>query len=126
MIVLDTNALIFWTLNPSDLSKSADSTIQNADQIIVSAISIWEIGIKSAKGKLSLGGSLEKYVEALRQVDRVEIQAVDETIWMENVKLKWAHRDPADRTIVATAKLLDCELVTSDREIRSFYKKSVW
>ena len=126
MIVLDTNALIFWTLNPSDLSKSADSTIQNADQIIVSAISIWEIGIKSAKGKLSIGSTLEKYVEALRQVDRVEIQAVDETIWMENVNLKWAHRDPADRTIVATAKLLDCELVTSDREIRSFYKKSVW
>lgn len=85
MILLDTSALIYWTLNPDDLSDAAARTIETADEIIVSSISIWEIGIKSAKGKLALGMPLDKYVAALRQVARVTIQPVDDMIWIENV-----------------------------------------
>ncbi|MEM7800465.1 MAG: type II toxin-antitoxin system VapC family toxin [Chloroflexota bacterium] len=126
MIVLDTAALIYWTLNPDDLTKTARFEIDKSEKIIVSSISIWEIGLKSTRGRLKLGGTIQEYVQALEKVNDLEIQAVESTVWIENLMLDWDHRDPADRTIVATAKILDCPLITSDRKIRDFYPKSVW
>jgi PIN domain nuclease of toxin-antitoxin system len=56
----------------------------------------------------------------------VEILPVDEKIWLKNLQLDWPHRDPADRTIVATATLFSCPLITSDRVIQSFYAETIW
>ena len=58
MIVLDTSALIFWTLDPERLSQTAARTISDADRIALSSISIWEIGIKVQKERLSLPVSI--------------------------------------------------------------------
>ena len=44
----------------------------------------------------------------------------------KNLELDWDHKDPADRTIVATAMLLSSSLVTSDRMIKQFYAEAVW
>ena len=43
-----------------------------------------------------------------------------------NLAFNWIHRDPADRTIVATAVRLNAPLVTSDQTIHAFYARSVW
>lgn len=126
MIVLDTAALLFWTMAPDRLSATAASAIAEADRIIVSAISIWEIGIKLKRGSLALPLSLREYTAMLRETERVEIVPVDETIWIGSIELAWEHRDPADRTIVATAQALGCPLVTSDGPIRAFYPAAVW
>ena len=126
MIVLDTCALVFWTLDPDNLSKKAQASIRKAKNLAISSISIWEIGIKTARGKLEIPISLEDYVQRLKKVDNLDIIPVDEIIWVENVSLTWQHRDPADRTIVATAKLTDSPLITSDNVIKRFYKKTVW
>lgn len=42
------------------------------------------------------------------------------------VELLWAHRDPADRVIVAAAELLGLPLVTSDDAMRAYYERSSW
>ena len=49
-----------------------------------------------------------------------------EKTWLKNLQLDWPHRDPADRTIVTTATLLSCPLITSDGVIRSFYAETIW
>jgi PIN domain nuclease of toxin-antitoxin system len=126
MIVLDTSALIYWTLDPDRLSRKAIDAIQSVDFVRVSSISIWEIGIKIKRRKLSLPIELHEYVAKLRLVDRFEITPVSEDIWLKNLELEWRHRDPADRTIVALALMLDCSLVTSDRTIRRFYNRAIW
>jgi PIN domain nuclease of toxin-antitoxin system len=126
MVVLDTSALIYWTLDPARLSKKAEKSITVADAIVISSISIWEIGIKVKRKRLAIPLPLETYVEKLKKVDRVEVMAVSEEVWMKNLELAWGHRDPADRTIVATAMLMDSPLVTSDRVIRRFYSRSIW
>lgn len=126
MVVLDTSALVFWTLDPGRLSKTAEQTIEQADRVGVSSISIWEIGIKVERGKLVLPLSGGEYLENLEQTSRVEILPVDLSTWIRNLQLDWHHRDPADRTIVATASLHNCPLVTSDNVLRSFYEKAVW
>jgi PIN domain nuclease of toxin-antitoxin system len=67
-------------------------------------ITIWEIGIKIKKSKLDIGISLTDYVNRLHLIQPLEIVPVDEYIWLENINLVWDHRDPADRTIVATSQ----------------------
>ncbi|MBI92100.1 MAG: hypothetical protein CME05_02680 [Gemmatimonadaceae bacterium] len=69
---------------------------------------------------------IEEFVIRLKRVRGVEIMAVDDTTWLRNLDLDWPNRDPADRTIVATADLLGCPIVTSDETIRSFYRNSTW
>ena len=126
MVVLDTSSLIFWTLDPGRLSRTAEQTIAQADRVGVSSISIWEIGIKVERGRLVLPLSGAEYLENLEQTNRVEILPVDLSTWIRNLQLDWNHRDPVDRTIVATASLQNCPLVTSDNVLRSFYEKAVW
>lgn len=126
MVVLDTSSLVFWTLDPGRLSKTAEQTIAQADRVGVSSISIWEIGIKVERGRLVLPLSGGEYLENLEQTNRVEILPVDLSIWIRNLQLDWNHRDPVDRTIVATASLHNCPLVTSDNVISSFYEKAIW
>ena len=126
MIVLDTSALIFWTLDQEKLSPSATAVITEADDIIISSISIWEIGIKAKNGRLILPLSLREYLEKLKSVSLLSIKPVDEHIWLKNIELDWKNRDPADRTIVATASLLGCRLVTSDKRILDFYADAIW
>ncbi len=123
--MLDTSALLFWTTEPNRLSRPASHAIQAADTLIVSSISIWEIGLKVVRGHLTIPTALRDYTQRLKAVG-VEIRSVDEECWLRNLELKWGHRDPADRTIVALAVLLDAPLVSSDAIIASFYPKTIW
>jgi len=126
VIVLDTSCLIYWTLDPSMVSARARQAIQNTESILISSISIWEIGIKIKRRKLSLPIDLRVYVEKVKSVEKLEIIAVTEDQWIRNLELEWNHRDPADRTIVALASRFDCPLVTSDKLIRRFYQRAIW
>jgi PIN domain nuclease of toxin-antitoxin system len=126
MVVLDTSALLFWTLAPERLSERASAAIETSPELLVSSISLWEIGVKAAKGKLEIPVSLREYSERLSRVERVEILSVDLETWLFNLELSWDHRDPADRTIVATASLRGCPLVTSDAKILDFYSDGIW
>ncbi len=126
MVLLDTSTLVFWTLDPERLTQTAEQAITNADRVCLSSISIWEIGIKVRKDKLVLPLSIRDFAENLERIDRVEVLPVDVRIWIGNLELDWDHRDPADRTIVATAKLHNCPLVTSDAIILNFYSRVIW
>jgi PIN domain nuclease of toxin-antitoxin system len=127
VFVLDTCALLWWALDPQKLSllaKQACGQIERAGGF-VSSISVWEIGIKIKKGNLELGIPLHNFVSRLKKTN-IEIVAIDESIWLENLGLPWKHPDPADRTIVATAKLRQLPIVTPDTHIRSFYSDTIW
>ena len=126
MIVLDTSVIIFWTTDRTKLSQAAVNAINDADPIVISSMSIWEIAWKVKLGKLIMPISSEELVKRLEKTERVQILPVDVEMWLKNTELEWDHRDPADRTIVATAMLLDADLVASDREMRKFYEKAVW
>ncbi len=126
MVVLDTAVLLYWAFAPERLTENAARAIAEAAQVIVSSISVWEIGLKVKRGKLELPLTPDLFVTKLQGTDRVRIEPVTEAAWLKNLDLAWDHKDPADRTIVATAILLSCPLVTSDLEIRSFYADAVW
>lgn len=126
MIVLDTSALLFWTLDPLRLSIAARQSIDSTDRLIVSAISIWEIALKVKQSRLEIHPAIDEYIEGLAKLDRLEIEPVGVETWVSSMNFDWEHRDPADRVIVATALRHKSPLVTSDRVIRDFYAATVW
>ena len=126
VIVLDTSVLIFWTIDPDRLSVPAAEIILAAKRKLISSISIWEIGLKVKKEKLAIPLPIYEYVDKLKMIEGVEIIPVDERVWLKNLELDWNHKDPADRTIVATAMLLSSPLVTSDGIIKKFYEETIW
>lgn len=128
MVLLDTCALLWWTLDPEKLSDRAAIACDEIYEYgaFISSISIWEIGIKIKKNKLNIGMDLRTYINRLNRMNLIEIIPVDENIWAENISLEWEHRDPADRTIVATAKMREVPIITSDQIIRNFYARVIW
>jgi PIN domain nuclease of toxin-antitoxin system len=126
MIILDTSALIFWTLQPSLLAAKASQAIEQSDRVLISSISIWEIALKIKRGKLSMPLTTAEYIARLEQLERFEIIYVDVQTWLDNINLPWEHRDPADRTIVALAASFDCPLISSDAVMAGFYKNTIW
>lgn len=126
MIVLDTSALLFWTLDPAKLSQKAHEVIQGADRILVSSISIWEIALKVRRQKLVLPLAINDYADRLQRLKSLEILPVDVQTWLENFDLPWEHRDPVDRTIVALAARFNCPLVTADRVMADYYPDTIW
>jgi PIN domain nuclease of toxin-antitoxin system len=127
-VVLDTSALLFWTLAPERLSERARVAIEAAAPFgwLASAISLWEIGLKVQRGQLSLGVTFAEYVQRLQLVDGLVLAPVDVRTSLRTLELDWAHRDPADRVIVATAELQSLPLITSDVAMGRYYADVVW
>jgi len=73
MILLDTCALIWWTLDPKKLSEVAAAACDSIEEhgASISSISIWEIGIKIRKNKLDIGLTLEEYVRRLKLLEQL-------------------------------------------------------
>ena len=126
MVVIDTSTLLFWTLDNQRLSPAAAVAINDAERVVVSSISVWEIGVKVSKRRLYIPVPIREFADRLVQIDVVEVLPVDTETWLQSIELQWEHRDPADRVIVATAMLRNCPLITSDETIRRFYPQSIW
>ena len=126
MIVLDTSALLYWTLDPTQLSSKARQAIEQAEKIVISSISVWEIALKVKRHKLILPLTSVDYVERLQRLEALEILPVDVQTWLDNLELPWEHRDPADRTIVALATRFGCPLITSDQVVADYYSQTIW
>jgi PIN domain nuclease of toxin-antitoxin system len=122
LILLDTHALLWWTLDPERLSALAKEVVHEMEDRggYASAISIWELGIKVQRGQLELPISVDELARRIEAGGVVELVAVDTTTWLRTLGLDWEHRDPADRVIVATAQLKRVPILTKDRVLHGF------
>jgi PIN domain nuclease of toxin-antitoxin system len=128
-VILDTCALLWWSLDPKEFSQSATTAIAKMEREkngITPSMSIWEIAIKVKNRKLDLGLPFDTYLAALKQSDVVQVIPVNEDVLVKSVNLHWLHRDPVDRVMVAMALGRNCSIITRDKKIRDFYSKSIW
>ena len=131
VIVLDTHALVWWVTGDAALSKKAKNAIereQGSGEIIVSAISAWEITMLVEKGRLVLSMDVSSWLATVAEIERVKFLPVDMEIANKSVVLPGEfHKDPADRMIVATSRKLAAPVVTKDEKIRSYpHVKTIW
>lgn len=124
--LLDTSALLYWTLDPARLSERAATYLGEHEERWVCSISLWEIALKAKRGALELPTTIESYLDRLRRARGLSVIELDGAVAVAAARLEWEHRDPADRFIVALAMEHDLSLVTSDARIRHFYSKCVW
>jgi PIN domain nuclease of toxin-antitoxin system len=120
--LLDTHVWI-WTQEQPDAMGSASRALleATAEELCVSAVSSLEIARLVTGGLLELKGSLDRWVRAA--IDSIEDRSidVDHQIAIEAYKLPGRfHKDPADRPLVATARLRDLTLVTADERILAY------
>jgi PIN domain nuclease of toxin-antitoxin system len=122
LILLDTHALLWWALDPAQLSAEAAGVVAEMEERggFASAISIWELGVKVQRGKLELGLSIDEFARRVERSAIVELVPVDTTIWLRSLALPWEHRDPADRVIIASALLKGVPLLTRDAIMHEF------
>ena len=126
MIVLDTHAWVWFAADDRLLSAAALDAVRNADRIGVSAISVWEVGMLCAKGRLQVAPDVRQWVDAALALDKVELLPLSREIAVLSTELA-LHGDPADRIIVATAQVAGGQLVTKDDRIRqSGLVPSIW
>ena len=131
MIVLDTHALVWWVNGDRLLSKKAKAAIEREledGQIVISAISSWEIAMLVRQEKLVLSMDVESWLAEVASIEAVRFMPVDVEISIKSVELPGEfHKDPADRMIVATARKLAVSLVTKDEKIRHYaHVKTIW
>jgi PIN domain nuclease of toxin-antitoxin system len=116
-LLLDTNALVWTLIESKRLSSAAASAIEDeANEVFVSVVSAWEIGVKRAKGKLEMPSALGPMLSETR-FEALSV-TLDHALAVES--LPHRHHDPVDRLLVAQAKLESLVLVTSDREMRRY------
>lgn len=123
MIVLDTHAWIWWVDGDRRLTQSQRDiiTAEEAGLIGVSAISCWEVAKLVELGRVALSCSLEEWLDQALSYPGVQLVALTPEIAIESTRLPGEfHRDPADQIIVATARMYDCSLVTSDEKVLKY------
>ena len=121
MIVLDTHTWVWWVSNPANISlparKIIDSNIEN-DEILISSISVLEVALLVAKGRLQLTIEVRDWIAKSERLPFVKFIPIDNAIAVKSVSLpKPFHSDLADRIIIATATTVGAPLVTKDERI---------
>jgi PIN domain nuclease of toxin-antitoxin system len=128
--LLDTHVLI-WALDaPERLPARVAAVLRDPANLPlgVAAITPWEIAMLSARGRLRLGQPVETWLTAALRPEIVSLVPLSPAIAVESCQLPGQfHADPADRLIVATARLHSLTLITADEAIRSYpHLRTLW
>lgn len=117
---MDTHILIRWLFEARKLSRTQlraiESAVRRGEPVALSAISLLETALLASGEKPALKVSLEALFQDLNSNPVFRILPLTYEVALEVASLS-ALRDPADRTIVATARVHRLRLVTSDQRI---------
>ena len=120
MIVLDTHVWIWWVSDNQGLRQAQRQAIADnvANRIGVSVISCWEVAKLVRGGRMQLTIGVSEWLDEALAYPGVELLGFTPQIAVEANNLPGDfHRDPADQILVATARVYQCPLVSSDGSI---------
>lgn len=117
-LLLDTHIWLWSVLEPERLSRPAEDALKNPNnELWLSSISLWELIVLKQKKRVLPGEDLQVWIPwALRSLPLREA-AITHEVARETGRLQLTHRDPADRFLVATAKVFELTLVTADERL---------
>ncbi|MCI0436958.1 MAG: type II toxin-antitoxin system VapC family toxin [Gemmatimonadetes bacterium] len=107
-----------------ELSGATEALIENAGgraELAISAMSVSEAAMLEATGRITLSRSVDEWLASALTAPGLRLVELSPGIALESTRLPWEpHGDPADRIIIATARVLGATLVTCDDAILDY------
>ena len=121
MILLDTHVWWWCLSEPENLSDTALKTIEQTAQRAIASISIWEFAMMASRNKIELKITPNQWLSHALDKTGLQVIELSPEVAVDSCDLPGKfHSDPADRIIVATARIHQLTLLTKDRKILEY------
>lgn len=120
-VLLDTHAILWWQAGGTRLSRRARRTIDQADALLVSPLSCWEVATLERLGRIRLDREPSLWVHDLYELERINNAALspEAAAWAGGMAGTFPG-DPIDRLVFATARDLRVALLSKDERLHAF------
>jgi PIN domain nuclease of toxin-antitoxin system len=119
-LLVDTHVFLWLQTDPERLGEQLGIVEDARTDLLLSAVSSWEIAIKYQLGKLPLPEAPERWVPERMRAIRAQALAVEHPHALAVATLPQLHRDPFDRLLVAQATLLGLTIITADPAVAQY------
>jgi len=126
-LLLDTHSFIWFFSGHPNLSNVARQLMEDTKgQKFISLASVWEIGIKQSKGKLTLSLPLEDYIIEKTKLEDFELLPIKLNHLALISTLPFHHNDPFDRLLIAQAITENISILSRDIAFDAYQVKRIW
>jgi PIN domain nuclease of toxin-antitoxin system len=123
-LLLDTHIFIWWADQPEKLSPAALSALEDeANELLLSVASVWEMQIKIQLGKLKLSLPLKELVNNQQETNDLTVSPIALEHVLALDALPSHHRDPFDRLLIAQSITEDLTIITADSQFSAYSVK---
>lgn len=126
-VLLDTHVLLWWLSEPELLNSKATRILEGEEnEVLLSAISVCEIAIKSSLGKLRLPEPAATWIGRVCEEQSLVPLALRQDHALALATLEPIHGDPFDRLLIAQSITEGVPLLTGDSIFRSYEVSVIW
>ena len=123
-LLLDTHVWIWLVKGDPTLAPATRDRVRaaaNTENLRIAAITLWEVAVLASRRRIELGEQTLPWLEDAVARSGVVVEPLTPRVAAESYQLPGSfHRDPADRMIVATARLIRADLMTRDGPILNY------
>jgi len=127
LYILDTHALIFWSMRESMSEKFVGilDELVDSGQVLVSSISFWETVFLVKKKRVAIS-DVDKWKSQL--LDNTNLHLIEPIVseMIDSVQLPDFHSDPFDRLLIAQTQRRNALLVSNDRLLKQYRVRLYW
>lgn len=117
-LLLDTHIWIWSMLEPERMSRAVQNALNDPEnERWLSPLSIYEAWVLHERNKFAVTKPFEAWVQDSFSASPANEATLTFQVALEVRNLEFAHRDPIDRFLVASARVYELTLVTSDRRL---------
>ncbi len=126
-ILLDTHTFLWAVLEDEKLSAEARRLwLDEGNELLLSAASVWEIGIKVRLGSLTIQGGLDEFVSRQLNVDKLSLIPISVKHAACVSTLPLHHRDPFDRMLIAQSIVEGVPVLSADLKFDAYGVERRW
>jgi PIN domain nuclease of toxin-antitoxin system len=126
-LLLDTHIWLWNELEPWKITSEVHNQLASPqNELFLSPISVWEFALLVDKKKINITADFGEWVDGSFNDLQIQEAPVSFAVAHELRFTQLAHKDPGDRFIVATARVYDLTLVTSDEKLMNVPNLSIF
>src|SRR5215213_3474781 len=123
-LLLDTHIFIWWADQPERLSPAALAALEDeANELLLSVASVWEMQIKVQLGKLKMSLPLADVLKKQQDTNELIVSPIKLTYVLALEALPFHHKDPFDRLLIAQSIEEELTVVTIDSQFSGYSVK---